>query len=610
MSAQRIQLLSTQLANQIAAGEVVERPASVIKELIENSLDAGATAIEVEVDSGGIRLMRVRDNGSGIKKEDLPLALSRHATSKIHCLDDLEGIITLGFRGEALASIGSVSRLTISSTAAGEKNGWSVKAEGEVEPELMPTPHPEGTTVEIRDLFFNTPARRKFLKAERTEYNHLEEAFRRIAMSHFEAAMSLRHNQKLIYNFKPAKTDLDQELRIADLCGKNFIENSMRIESAAAGMQLKGWISLPTFSRSQSDLQYLYVNGRIIKDRMVNHAIRRAYQDVLYNGRYPAYVLYLDIDPKTVDVNVHPTKHEVRFREQRLIYDFVYKSLHDAIAQTKPQAASEPVLQPVQNFVPTTNFSNEVTPQARQSYQPHQNSMPFRIEEKTAAYQSLYQAPEQEEVALAEAPNPVAIDSMVEQAVPPLGFAIAQLHGVYILAQNEQGLAIIDMHAAHERVTYERMKRAFAEQGLASQPLLLPLNLAVSEKEAEIAEDQMVFFQKLGINIERMGPESLIVREKPVLIPDNHVEQLVRDVLADCVEFGESTRIHEHINEILATMSCHGAVRANRQLTIPEMNQLLRDMEQTERSGQCNHGRPTWTQMSMTDLDKLFLRGR
>ncbi len=607
MSAQRIHLLSLQLANQIAAGEVVERPASVIKELIENSIDAGATSIEIEVENGGVRLIRVSDNGGGISKEDLPLALSRHATSKIHNLDDLEGIMTLGFRGEALASIGSVSRFTISSATTGQQSGWSVRAEGEVEPQLAPTPHPEGTTVEIRDLFFNTPARRKFLKAERTEFNHIEEAFRRIAMSHFNVAMSLRHNQKLIYNFKPALTELDQELRIAEVCGKNFVENSMRLESSAAGMQLQGWVSLPTFSRSQSDLQYLYVNGRIIKDKMINHAIRRAYQDVLYNGRYPAYVLYLDIDPKTVDVNVHPTKHEVRFREQRLIYDFVFKSLHDAIAQTKPEPSAEPAFQPANTMTPQTGFDKEVSPQAWQSYRPQQNAMPFRVEEKTAAYQTLYQAESQGEIAVAEAPSS---GQAAQQVVPPLGFAIAQLHGIYILAQNEQGLVVVDMHAAHERITYERMKIAFAEQGLATQPLLLPLNLAVSEKEAQLAEELETFFQQLGMTLERMGPESLVVREKPVLIPDNQVEQLVRDVLADCIEYGSSSRVEEHVNEILSTMACHGAVRANRLLTIPEMNQLLRDMEQTERSAQCNHGRPTWTQMSMTELDKLFLRGR
>ncbi|OGT30710.1 MAG: DNA mismatch repair protein MutL [Gammaproteobacteria bacterium RIFCSPHIGHO2_12_FULL_35_23] len=608
MEAIKIKLLPTNLANQIAAGEVVERPASVVKELLENSLDAGANKIEIEIEQGGIKLIRIKDNGCGIHQEDLVLALSRHATSKIACLEDLEGIATLGFRGEALASISSVARVTLNSAITENQGGWSVSIEGDNKPQVSPIAHPQGTTIEIRDLFFNTPARRKFLRAENTEFNHIEETFKRIAMSHFEVGFTLRHNQRLIYNFKSALTDLDKELRVATLCGQPFIEQAVCIKSEAAGIQLSGWISLPTFSRSQADLQYLYVNNRIIKDKMLNHAIRRAYQDVLYNGRYPAYILYLQIDPKTVDVNVHPTKHEVRFREQRLIYDFIYKSLHDAIAQTKPKEFVETLTtQQVTSSKPATPYFNSYS---------KQSAMPLHLEEKMAVYQALHpkvaESFSYEVLALAEPVTTVQPQEFSEDKVeiPILGYALAQLQGIYILSQNKNGLVIIDMHAAHERITYEKMKKELAENRLIVQPLLMPVTLQVSSLEADKVEENLLQLAELGIEIERIAPETLVIRQVPSLLVDSNIEQLVRDVIADFIEFNASTRIKEHINELLATMACHGAVRANRKLSTAEMNALLREMEQTPRSNQCNHGRPTWVELTIDELDKLFLRGR
>jgi DNA mismatch repair protein MutL len=599
MDPNRIQLLAPRLANQIAAGEVVGRPASVIKELMENSLDAGAQRVDVEIDNGGLRLMRVRDDGRGIHKDDLALSLSRHATSKIHSLEDLDGIETLGFRGEALASIASVSRLTLSSAVAGE-SGWAITGEGDANVNLTPIPHPQGTSVEVRDLFFNTPARRKFLRAEKTEFNHIADLFKRIALSHFPVAFTLRHNQKLVYNFRPAMTELDQEHRLRDILGKDFIESAMKIESQASGLYLHGWTSQPAFSRSQMDMQFLYINGRFIRDKQLNHAVKRAYSDVLFHGRFPAYILFLDVEPAAVDVNVHPTKHEVRFREHRLIYDFFYKSLRDAIAQMQPAdqtSTNATTIEQLMGVKPVNESANSYP------YPREQAPMPLQVRETMEAYTHLHG--EQNVLENSSVATPEK-----EEVFPPLGFAIAQLHGVYILAQNKEGMIIVDMHAAHERITYERMKKALEEHQLHSQPLLVPITFAVSEKEAAFAEENQLFIQKLGIELERMGPESLAVRQIPALLSNSNVEQLMRDVLSDLIEYGSSIRIEENINEILSTMACHGSVRANRQLTIQEMNALLRDMEITERSGQCNHGRPTWVQLSMMDLDKFFMRGR
>ena len=633
-----IRLLSPRLANQIAAGEVVERPASVVKELVENALDAGANRVDVEVEQGGVKLIRVRDDGSGIEEDDLPLALSRHATSKIASLDDLEAVASLGFRGEALASISSVSRLTLTSRTESQEAASRVEVEGRgMDARISPAAHPVGTTVEVRDLFFNTPARRKFLRTEKTEFNHVEECVRRQALSRFDAGFTLRHNQRVVQSLRPAESALDRERRIGSLCGQQFIDNAVVIDAEATGLRLWGWVALPTFSRSQADLQYFFVNGRVIRDRLVAHAVRQAYRDVLYNNRHPAFVLYLEVDPATVDVNVHPTKHEVRFRDGRLVHDFIFRTLHKALADVRPddhfrgavaQSFGREAVTQGQEAVPATGASAEAGWNGQPSVSSYgypggsgagfggqsQPQQEWRASDQMAFYQSLnagggsdgQQAMPVSDRAATPMPTPPA-DSDQE---PPLGYAIAQLHGIYILAQGRAGLIVVDMHAAHERITYERMKRALAEQDLKSQPLLVPLSLAVSQKEAALTESHGDELQKLGLQIERIGPETLAVRQVPALLRGADTEQLVRDVLADLIEHGQSDRVEAVTHELLGTMACHGSVRANRQLTIPEMNSLLRDMEATERSGQCNHGRPTWTLVTMSELDKLFLRGR
>jgi len=596
-----IQILSTQLANQIAAGEVVERPASVVKELCENSLDAGATKIDVEVQQGGAKLLKVRDNGFGISKEQLPLALSRHATSKIAQLEDLEAVSTLGFRGEALASIASVSRLSLTSNC--DDGGWMATSEGrDMAVQLKPAAHPRGTSVEVRDLFFNTPARRKFLRTDNTEYKRIDDSLKKLALSHMGVSFSLKHNNKVQFSLRAAVGQLEQEKRVADLCGSTFMQQALFLDDNRSGLRLWGWIGLPTFSRSQGDLQYFFVNGRNIKDKVVSHAVRQAYQDVLYHGRHPAYVLFLEIAPTDVDVNVHPTKHEVRFRDSGSVHSFVSSTLVKALASDRPQDH----LQQHQSINPSggENQSDAMDQSSLQlaNYANVDYSRPWHRPESQAVrvpigqYQSLYDTSQSE------------ADDTTE--VPPLGFAIAQLKGIFILAENAQGLIIVDMHAAHERITYERMKSAYDDQGLVSQPLLVPENLVVSQREATVVEENPSVFEQLGFSVQRAGQESLIVREIPAILRGSQVEGLLRDVLSDLLEHGSSVRIREHINEILSTMACHGSVRANRKLTVPEMNALLRDMETTERSGQCNHGRPTWSQLSVEELDKLFLRGR
>ncbi|MBC8380921.1 MAG: DNA mismatch repair endonuclease MutL [SAR92 clade bacterium] len=606
-----IHTLSPQLANQIAAGEVVERPASVLKELCENSLDAGAQRVDVEVEQGGIKLIKVRDDGCGISEADLPLALSRHATSKISDLDDLEAVSTLGFRGEALASIASVSRLTLTSNS-GDSKGWKAISEGrDMNVELQPAPHPRGSSVEVRDLFFNTPARRKFLRTEGTEYKRIYDGIKKLALSRMDVAFSLRHNQKVQFNLRPATNHAEQEKRVADICGPLFMEQALYIDNDRTGIRLWGWIGLPTFSRSQPDLQYFFVNGRSIRDKVVSHAVRQAYQDVLYHGRHPAYVLFLEILPSDVDVNVHPTKHEVRFRESGSIHSFVSSTLKNALASDRPQdhlqtgsenssAGIEGLTQgnALDNQLQQSSLSLLSTPSSgyQQTWQGSQSGF-NSVNTPLSNYQSLYSGQGQDQ---AEG----------EHEIPPLGFAIAQLKGIFILAENSHGLIVVDMHAAHERITYEQMKQAFEDQSLASQPLLVPESLALSQREADIVEAHYGLFEQLGFSIERVALESVIVREIPAILRGSKVEGLLRDVVSDLLEHGTSQRIREHINEILSTMACHGSVRANRKLSIPEMNGLLRDMEITERSGQCNHGRPTWSQLTLDQLDKLFLRGQ
>ena len=628
----RIKLLSPRLANQIAAGEVVERPSSVIKELLENSLDAGATRLDIDIEDGGIKLMRVRDNGGGIEREDLPLALSRHATSKIYELDDLEAVATLGFRGEALASISSVARLALISSTNEDSAGWQVVAEGrDMETEVSPAPHPRGTTVEVRDLFFNTPARRKFLRTEKTEYTHLEDVVKKLALSRFDVAFNLRHNGRAIYAWRAGDSQMERERRVAQVCGPAFMENAVHLDIERGNLRLWGWVALPTFSRSQADLQHFYVNGRAIRDKLVSHAVRQAYQDVLYHGRHPAFVLYLEVEPSSVDVNVHPTKHEVRFRDNRSVHDFIYSSLHHALAKVRPEdSLRKSVLDGIQvNGMQVDETSGELIAPAFGLSQPRiaegiavgefkgQERIGFTA--SPVAYASHYSAPAvnpnsvREQMAnYGELHKPAFYPLPEAQAedIPPLGYAIAQLKGIYILAENAQGLILVDMHAAHERITYERMKESFACGGIQTQPLLVPESIAVSQKEADCAEQFADIFKNLGFELQRAGPETILIRQLPVVLNRARVEQLVRDVLSDLIEHGSSERIQHHINEILGTMACHGSVRANRKLTIPEMNALLRDMEATERSGQCNHGRPTWLLQSLDDLDKMFMRGQ
>jgi len=625
----RIALLSPRLANQIAAGEVVERPASVVKELVENALDAGSGRIEVDVEQGGAKLIRVRDDGGGIDKDDLPLALNRHATSKIHALEDLEAVASLGFRGEALASISSVSRLALTSRVPDTEEGWRVEAEGrDMEARLSPAPHPVGTTVEVRDLFFNTPARRKFLRTEKTEFNHIEEGIRRQALSSFDVGFTLRHNQRAIHSLRPARSDIDKEHRVASLCGSRFIENAVVIDAEASGLRLSGWVALPTFSRSQADLQYFFVNRRVIRDRLVAHAVRQAYRDVLFNNRHPAFVLYLDVDPANVDVNVHPTKHEVRFRDGRLVHDFIFRTLHKALAGVRPDdhmrgAMAQSEIR--QGGEPAATGAGSMPGHNPVAWQPERAS-PGDTRDQMAFYQSLHQGAGQP---VADGIRDQARSSWLDPAItppasgglsspderdpqqePPLGYAIAQLHGIYILSQSSQGLIMVDMHAAHERIVYERMKRGLNAEGIRTQPLLVPQTIAVSQKEADRAEQHGEDLLRVGLQLERMGPETLVIRQMPALLRNADAEALVRDVLADLLQEGSSDRIAATIDALLSTMACHGSVRANRHLTLPEMNSLLRDMEATERSGQCNHGRPTWTLMTLGELDKLFMRGQ
>ena len=539
-------------------------------------------------------MIRVRDDGAGIHKEDLALALSRHATSKVRNLDELEHVVSLGFRGEAIPSIASISRLSIvSKQATGES--WCVQGQDEQSAEIKPAPHGIGTTVEIRDLFYNVPARRKFLKTEKTEFNHLDDVVKRIALSQFEVDINLTHNQRVVKNIRMAHDQISKEKRIAEVCGAAFIEQSIHMSFEAAGLKLHGWIAQPTFSRSQADMQYFFVNGRMIKDKLVTHAVRQAYQDVLFHGRHPAYVLYLELDPVLVDVNAHPTKHEVRFREGRLVHDFLFRAIHNALADVRPAD---------QTIADTTEsaFNRPAMPGYGQGYMaPRQNDMALKVEEQIRSYNTLSSK------ALIDFP---AAGDEHEKDIPPLGFAIAQVHGVFILSQTARGMVVVDMHAAHERITYERLKQAMDEGNIASQPLLVPITISVSEKEADLAEAHSEIFSALGFELDRSAPEIVCVRQVPIILAKGNAESLVRDVLSDLVTHGSSERIRQAMNEVLSTMACHGSIRANRKLSIPEMNALLRDMEKTERSGQCNHGRPTWTEFSMDEMDKWFLRGQ
>jgi len=595
-----IRQLPSHLINQIAAGEVVERPASVVKELLENSLDAGAGRVEIDIEQGGIKLIRIRDNGCGIPESEVALALSRHATSKISSLEDLEQVASLGFRGEALPSIASVSRMRLTSATAVGESGYSVSVSGSEVLVPAPAPHPEGTTVEVRDLFYNTPARRRFLRTEKTEFGHLQKLVRRIVLSRFPVAFRLTHNGKPLFDLPGANDRPSQEQRVARICGNEFVEHALYIEHSLGDMRLWGWVARPTFSRSQPDIQHLYLNGRAVRDKTVTHAVKHAYRDVLFHGRYPACVLFLEIDPKAVDVNAHPAKHEVRFRDSRPVHDFIRRTIEAALAETRPAGSAAELA------AKAPASAAGLLPDYRQPYQ----QQPIGLSRAQVGDRSGVYAPRSGNDMFYESLATLSSVDVNNSDVPPLGYAVAQLHGIYILAENQDGLVIVDAHAAHERVTYEKLKASVAAGGVQSQPLLIPVTINVAEAEADLVEAHQDYFSGLGLEVGRTGLDTVMLRQIPVLIGDRNAEALLRDMLSDIAETGSSERLQAKQDEVLSTIACHGSVRANRQLTIAEMNALLREMETTDRADQCNHGRPTWSALTLKDLDRLFSRGR
>ena len=601
-----IGVLEPRLANQIAAGEVVERPASVVKEAIENSLDAGATLVNVEIEAGGVRLLRVRDNGSGILDSELKLALERHATSKISDIRDLEAVSTLGFRGEALAAIASVSRLQLTSNVQPDSaQGSQARCEGsDMNVRVRPASHPKGTTLEIRDLFYNTPARRKFLRTEKTEFAHIQEVVKRQALSRPDVAFSLTHNGRQVIQLAAAETDLDRNRRVALVCGGGFAEHSIPIQRVVGDLDLWGWIAKPTFSRSQNDLQYFFVNGRVIRDKLISHAIRQAYRDVMYHGRHPAFVLFLNLDYEGVDVNVHPTKHEVRFRDGRGIHNFLFGSISRALSEIVIDTTNVPAKFDRSGAMNSQSDDSSSSTSSRVHWPFLGSGALQKISQSTLDIRT----PEFLIEKVSSAAESEHIHDLTD--IPPLGFAIAQLHGIYILSENKEGLILVDTHAAHERVIYERLKHNRNLSGIKRQPLLVPKTISVSPGEVTTFLEYSTELDELGILLEVGGEELLIVREIPAALIHSDVECLVREVVSDLMKFGSSDRVTELEEKLISTMACHGSIRANRRLTLPEMNALLRDMEHTERSGQCNHGRPTWTQLNLAEIDKIFLRGR
>jgi DNA mismatch repair protein MutL len=596
-----IQLLSDSLINQIAAGEVIERPASVVKELVENALDAGAQRIEVELERGGVGLIRVSDDGVGIDASDMALALARHATSKIASLRDLENVATLGFRGEALPSIASVSRLTLASRTAAAAHAWVVDVRDAEISAPAPASHGLGTRVEVRDLFFNVPARRKFLRTESTEYQHIVRMLERMALSRFDVAFALIHNGKNVWTLGVAQSAAQRLERVARICGEEFAGHVIELRHETESLRLEGWLALPTFSRSQADLQFAYVNGRFVRDKLIVGAARLAYRDVLFHGRFCAYVLYLHLDPSQVDVNAHPQKLEVRFRDSHRMHDFVFRTLEKVLADTRPSAESAGSA-PADWLTGSADFAAAAPRQAH-------FSLPEAPQRSSAdAYRSYLSAPSAQvrDESITQGP----LNGIVPHGTSaPLGYAIAQLHGVYILAQSADGMVLVDMHAAHERIMYEGMKKLLAGQ-TSQQQLLMPEVLNVTPAQADMADEHSQEFSALGFGVTRLGPDRLALRAVPTLLAGRDPAGIVRDVLSDLLESGHSRRVEESINHLLATMACHAAVRAQRTLSVPEMNALLREMEGTERADQCNHGRPTWVRLSMGELDRLFLRGR
>jgi DNA mismatch repair protein MutL len=586
-----IRVLPEQLVHQIAAGEVVERPASVIKELVENSLDAGALAIDIEVEQGGAALCRVRDDGMGIAADELLLALARHATSKIGSIDDLEAVRTLGFRGEALPSIASVSRMRMISRPRDADTAHMVAAVDGALTGPAPHPHPHGTTVEVRDLFFNVPARRKFLRAERTELAQIERLVERLALSRFDVGFRLSSARKVLADHPPARDERSRDARVAAMLGEDFIGNAMKLDHEGSGLRLHGWFCLPTYARSQADQQYFFLNGRPLRDKLIASAVRLAYRDVLFHGRHPAYVLFLEMDPTRVDVNAHPQKLEVRFREPGLIHDFLFRTLERALAETRP-----------------TQSAADSIPAARADWSLPLPANPYPLTPNPSAAGGLTAATDMYR-AFDQVRDIAAADAAAPAAEHPLGYAIAQLHGVYILAQAQGGLVLVDMHAAHERTTYERLKASMQSDRLPAQPLLVPIPVQVAVADADEVESHAELFSSLGLDVDRSGPACVLLRSTPALLPNIDPATLLKDMIADLREQGRAAT-SAVFDRALGTMACHQAVRANRRLTVPEMNALLREMEQTVRSDQCVHGRPTWSFVSMDDLDRLFLRGR
>ncbi len=586
----RIQLLPDVLISQIAAGEVVERPASALKEFLENSLDARSTDIAVALQQGGIKQLRVTDDGIGIAKDELALALTRHATSKIASLDDLEAVASLGFRGEALASIASVARFSLTSRSADERHAWRIDADGGQVSPMQPAALDRGTVADMQELYFNTPARRKFLKTEATEFAHCEDAFKRIALSRPDVGFQLSHNGSAKWRLGAS----DPAKRISAVLGDEFTEAALQLDEQGGPLRLWGIAAKPAYSKLSRDAQYVYVNGRFVRDKLLAHAIRQAYQDVLHHERHPAFVLFLEIDPALVDVNVHPAKTEIRFRDGQAVHRFVFHALHKALATPVGHAAPEPI--PV--APPQFGQSNQ--------YPTYQPQIPLRAGEGERFYQTLFGSANAAPVA----PSMPAATPETQPQEYPLGFAVGQLQGVYVLAQNAKGLVVVDMHAAHERIMYERLKTALDADRVATQPLLIPVSFHADKLEVATVEEQATVLHDLGFDLAVLSPTTLAIRSVPAMLADADNVALARDVLRDVREFGGSRALTERRNELLATMACHAAVRANRSLTITEMNALLRDMEATERSEQCNHGRPTWFQVTMADLDKMFMRGK
>lgn len=631
-----IEQLPDHLINQIAAGEVVERPASIVKELIENSLDAEATRIWVDLEQGGLDRIRVRDNGCGIDNQALALALSRHATSKIRSIEDLQNVATLGFRGEALPSIASVSRFSLTSATARAEHGARISYQSDGSVKQEPASHPQGTTVDVSSLFYNVPARRKFMRTPRTEYSRCEAVVKTLAMAQPLCAFSLSHNGKTVFECKSAETAAAQSMRIAQILGKGFGEAARVVSVEGAGLVLKGWLAAPAFSRSQADMQYFYVNQRIVRDKVIAHAVKQAYSDLIYHQRFPAFVLFLQMDPAAVDVNVHPGKQEVRFRDSQLIHSFIRRSIKDFLAALTP---ADTLLETESADSEQTAYSDGIAQAGSSAISPgppgrvpQQRPMPLQVSAQLTAMERLGAPGTGKSQGYTKAPLPISpyardgfSNSIAESTtatdspastqsetsiVPPLGFARAHLHGVYILAENDQGLIIVDAHAAHERITYERLKQAYSSGSLNTQALLVPVTVDVSEAEANRCETEASWLNTLGLRVDRMAPEQLCIREVPAILGQSDVSSLLRDVLSDLMSHDSSERLHCAVNDVLSSMACHGSVRANRALSLSEMNALLRQIESTPNSGQCNHGRPTWTALGMQDLDKLFLRGR